>query len=752
MATTVLTTGGLSLVTTAAATVITTAEPVAVSSVARSGRLKLVINGPSADAYILSNRRVALHAEHSLANLSWKFNLVEGGMQEGEARISMDRNSYVYDQLVRRGQSGVAEIIWVRDQEHGENYDAETDLLWVGLVEDAEVEQFSNLVKLRLRGAGSILEDLTFTGDFNGEKITDVAYEVLAATITSGSLVSARDVDAGGVLQRRVSKSYDRTPVSKILQDLAEAAGGPEMVAWGVRPPDTGATQAAIAYFKLFAAHLYEKDNTTPDPARAFSLGGSMASQKRMQFITSEIKNVVTVIGDRLESRPNEPIRYVAASAQSADSYNRYGRRYLTIQDSSLKNEGQCAAVAAGKVIELASRRVETEVEAIVPLINAPSIDQKAKNFINDTLLRPGKVFTVRDDGQNFMAWGDNQLCFTAARNATTPEYLRYEFTTPPSTDPPMLALTASLGSGNARIYIVCQARPAMVSPVVAAAVIELDRGIGVGWAETGAGTNVWKLGTYYRNAAHTWVNLSLSVTTYTTAQLANPHTVALEVSYNSATVHNVKTWVTLSGVSNAMNTDTLAVASISNTATTARLYLNALGTTAVDTPANAGDCFATEVIWFAAYKTWPSGSVTTHLQNVGTSRPPWKRYRDMVLLADFGKYDAANQLSLCRYSFNQVARRAAWDAHLIGASSIAASTSFTARNYSWLLGAGLYGRVLGTHVEVVPAEIEFRYGGPDAHLQVKIEGATGARTASAALQQLAVAVQEAQENARKSA
>jgi hypothetical protein len=121
-----------------------------------------------------------------------------------------------------------------------------------------------------------------------------------------------------------------------------------------------------------------------------------------------------------------------------------------------------------------------------------------------------------------------------------------------------------------------------------------------------------------------------------------------------------------------------------------------------------------------------------------------------MVLLTDFGKLDSANGLTLLRYSFNQVARRTAWDGHLLGASTITAATSFTARNYSWLLGSGTYERVLGTHVEIVPAEVEFTYGGAEARLGVRIEGTTGARTASAAMQELAVAVQEAQENARR--
>jgi hypothetical protein len=242
-----------------------------------------------------------------------------------------------------------------------------------------------------------------------------------------------------------------------------------------------------------------------------------------------------------------------------------------------------------------------------------------------------------------------------------------------------------------------------------------------------------------------------LSAATFTTAELASPHLVALEVSYNSATLHNVKTWVMRSGTATLMTSDTVAAASISAQSTTDRLYLNAAQTSAVDTPANNGDCGASVTLWMAVYKTWPSGvAETTQLQNIGTGRPPWKRYRDMVLLTDFGKLDSANGLTLLRYSFNQVARRTAWDGHLLGASTITAATSFTARNYSWLLGSGTYERVLGTHVEIVPAEVEFTYGGAEARLGVRIEGTTGARTASAAMQELAVAVQEAQENARR--
>jgi len=751
MAQNVVTTAGGNVVTTAGGNVITTAPDAPVAMNLEAGRLKLIIGGPSSDIFTLSNQRVALVAEHSLAGLKWKFNLAEGGLGSGEALVQMDRSSAVYDLLVRRGQAGVARIVWIRDEVTAGNYDVETDLLWIGLVEDAEVERYSNIVKFRLRGAGSVLEDLTFTGSFNGEKITDVAHQVLAATIRSGSFISFRDVDAGGVLQRRVTKTYDRTSVAKILTELAEAAGGPSMVAWGVRPPDNGATQQAIAYFKVFGAHLYSKDSGAADPPRAFAIGGSMALSKTLQFTTSDIRNVVTVIGDRLEGRPGEAIRYVSASALSQDSIGRYGARYLTVQDSALKTEGQCSAVAAGKVIELASRRVETELEALVTMRNAPTKNGKARNLVNDTILRPGKVFTVRDEGENFVPWGDNRKVLSTVRNVGTPEFLRVDLTSAPSTDAPLVDLKTGLGSGVARIYVVQQARPAMVTPTTGVSVLELDRAIAVAWEESAPA--VWKLATYYRNAAHAWTALGLSTATYTTAQLADVHLVALEVSRNSGTVHNVKTWVWRSAVAVLMTSDTLTASLVSSEATTSSLYVNATRTSAVDTPAAGGDSQAAETLWLAAFKTWPAGvTEIDQLQAIGSGRPPWKRYRDMVLLSDFPKYDAAGGLVLFRYSFNQVARRTAFDGVLVAGATVAdASSAFFARNYDWQLGGGPYRRTLGTHVEIFPAGVEFQYGGPRGKLYLRVSGATGARTASAALQEIAVAIQEAQENARKS-
>lgn len=746
------TTGGDRIITTGGDPILALVEDAALGATGLvSGHLKLTIDLGSADLF--GENGLILAAERHLAELKWELRICEGGLWKGKAKVRMDPDGYAWDYLVRRNQAGVARIWWIRDPNDAAGALPETDLLWVGLAEDPKVAANSRLVEFTLRGAGELLEGFVYTGEFKGTKIGNAAQTVLSTLIgATGSPISAVDVELGGICQRRFSKEYDNTPIDRVMKDLAELAGGTEMIAWGARPADDYEDNC-VAYFQPFTGHLYEKDGTVVTHPRTYSVPGRAIHQLELTNISSDIRNRIIVLGaERPRSGINGVVRRFSAFAEARESVIRFGRRQKIVQDSGLKTDGQCALVAAGKVQELGNRHLELDAKVFLNLQNTPTEGTLVKNLLNDTLMRPGRVLLLRNEANGYVPWGDSHNNYRATRNASTANFLRIRTQDQPATDPALLDLKAALASGAARLYLFHQYRSAMVSPTGMVAVAELDRALSVGWVETSPGSAVWNLRVAYRNAAHAWTTLATSASSRTTAQLAQVHTVGLEIQRVDASNFSVAVhfWDAAGGAVTYIAATNLAHASISSTATVNGLYVNAVLTSGLDSPTYVGDCNTSATSWVAAWKAYPT--LPGFLASIGSGRPPFKRYPNMVMLTDFGKLDA-DEAAWVRWAFSQtdvLGEFAAIPVGLAAQSAIdAAVRIFTCRNYSWFLGENEYARNYGTHPEMIPSEVKIDWGGHDAPLSLEITGEVGSRGASKILESLAAKIQAAEESQR---
>ena len=720
-------------------------------------QLRLVVDRPTSDLWDDAERRAMLSAGGSISLLEWENRIAEGGLWQGKAKVRVLEDGPSWDRLVRGGATGLAWIYWDRDLSAADGLDEETDLLWFGVAEDARVSRDGNEVALRLRGAGQFLKQSTYTGDHEAESIHDIADAVLDSMIPVGSggtglddtPVKAKDTDDAGTLSRKVSIAFDHTPVSRALKQLAALAGGPSRVAWGVRPA-TASSSFGVGYMKLWAGHLYEKEASTD--RRMFTLERGQVASYHVEARNSDVRNVVTVIGDELGLDPDDTAReFHSATAECEESIKLYGRRAATIRDSSLQTDGQCALVAAGECQASASRRVRAKVKALVRMTDVVTVGASSVYGLVQTALKvPAKVVTVRDRNRPLRFWGDSQQVYHAERDASTARYLEVETASGPTGADLVIQDPATLGSGDKRLYEVTRVQTDNNYSTTGLYILEVDERLGLFYFPSGG---AWKLGIGYKNSGGTWVSFGVSAATRSNAQIAAEHTVALEVAYQSGTNMGLAAYWGDGTTTTQMLTGALAYSSIYSTGTPSRILLNGMGSAGA-APLPAGDCSGADYSQLLVWRAW-SGATATFLNNHGNQGPPFKRLGDLVLATNFGLTEggAATDSGQARYAFGQTTRPRGWDAEPKNAgatSQFEDAATFTRRNHAWACGDDLAPAEYGTHLDLLPMRARFGYRGPDAPLSVKLEGEGGTRPASEAILLAAEAAAATEEITRK--
>lgn len=713
--------------------------------------LRLTIDQHTSELWDSSKRRVLAAISSGIQRLEWTYRIAEGGFWGGTVVCKLNPDGKPYDDLVRRGLSGVARIYWIRDETDADAFEDEAELLWFGIAEDAKTKRNDSLVELKLRGVGQFLKSILVTKDFTGKKLGEAVKAVLDDVIAAdGSPVTAKDVDLGGVAQRRVSLEFDRVPADRVLRELADHAGGPSRVAWGVRS-DADSDDMGTAYFKLWAGHLYEKDVTVE--RRIYTVPGSAVIKRQVSTVSSDIVNSVTVLGAEIDQRiQRSGKRFYEATVEAKDSINRFGRREKFIEDSGLRSDGQCALLAASVVKERGNRRMEIDAEALIELKDRSTADGEHFGVLQRTIKWPGTITLIRDSDKPYIPWGDSQEVYHATRQTGSKNFLTIDTSAAPTgTDEPLFDLTTGLTSGAKRLYLMLCRRPSTATPLININVIELDQGIGAGWTVAGAN---WRLTIYKRNTSGNWVSVATS-TAFTTAQLAEERTVAIRVEYVSSTQFKVYAYQyrTGTGTVGIIPATTITHSTIYASAGQSRIYLNAMGSTAADTfyAAANGDSQEVEIGYFAVLKDW-TGTVTSLMDDIALKQFPFKLYPNLALLTNFGQQKAGK--GMVRYAFGQSTREIGFDAEATGSGSnsqfeerTAAFTSF--RTHSWLLGNDLASRALGTQLELLPFKATVKYGGPSAPLRVRISGESGSRLATDAISAISESVAKAQENQR---
>lgn len=680
--------------------------------------------------------------------------IAEGGYWSGTAKVKLDPSGPAYAQLVTEGLSGVARIWWIRDDEDAAGVDDEVDLLWMGLAEDAQTQAQSNTVEFSLRGIGQFLRTIPITRTFTGEKLGAAVAAVFDDVIAStGSPLTDHDVDLGGVCARRVSIEFDATPADRVLRELAQQAGGPARIAWGVRTSDDS-DDMGIGYFKLWEGHHYQKTTGDQNPIDEVSEGNILS--KKVTSVSSDIRNVVQVFGKEIEqTAADAPKVFLESTVEAKGSVNQFGRRQEIIFDTSLETVGQCALVAAGKVMERGSRLIDADLDLILPMDNKDRATGKAWNLLTRTLKFPAKIVPIRDRNIEYLPWGDDRKIYAAIRNTSAHSYAKIDLSNAPTAraDAPLLDLTSAWSIGEQRAISLLQNRPSMVAPSGPGVFIaEWDRGLALVWIPSASD---WKLGVIYRNAAGNWTLLALAGTVRTSAELANDHTVCLRVRYLSGTQVEVMAYhrdvangtVLLVGVTAINNS------AFSATGTTDRIYVNAAASSGIDTfpGATKGDSGTCKTVSVVITGSKP-GAFPDFLTDIGANTFPFKFYPHLLLQSNFG--NLVGGVGSTRYSYGQTAKLSEFNFEPLGDAAkseiIEDATAFSLhRGYSWRLGTATYSREYGGHFELFPFRAKMKYSGKGAALRIRLTGESGSRTATGFIEAMTDQIQKANEASR---
>lgn len=722
--------------------------------------LRLVIDAPTANLWDSNQRRAMYFGHRSVKSLKWRYRPSQGGAWDGKAKIHCPAGTPMYERMVEEGAAGLAWIYWNRAADI-DDLDDRWDLLWMGMAEDPKVSREGDELELKLRGAGRWLKDYDFTGEFSSVTIRDAVTTVLQDLIDRGDTpITSLAVENDGILQRRVSVKFDRKSVDRVLKKLAELAGGPSMVSWGVRPSSSAATYAE-AYFGLWSGHLWEKDSNVQ--TEVWGIGRSRLIGFDVDGQSSDIVNEVEVVGAEIEQDEEVTDRlYYSGLARSSDSIQRFGLRRDVIEDSSLRTAGQCAMVAAGKVKATCSRRIDAQIKAREPLAGfnqGGDTNEKPEGLLQTALRNGQRLLVVRDQTRPYRSWGDTRHVYAAIRHASNPSALRFDLTSAPKAlDTAVVSdLLAGVTSVSQRLYVLKGKILSTTKSFAGLNVLELDRWFAVIWKETSSGSGLWYLEVLYRNTSNNWVFLATGGTTKTTAELQAEHTVALVVEDGGGSFIGVQTYF-CDGINPAVSMcpwTAILQTSLSTTGTQDRLYLNAAGSTGVDAISVPGDCPSSQYASIEVYREWGNGSVMSFLDLHANEPAPFKLYGDLVLHANFAIHkNPANPATRTwvRYAYGQADRPGGYDAIPIGLSTnsfISPDGTCTPRGYSWLLGTQRNPAAYGTHLEILPVSVDCEWLGPHADIDLRIKGTGATRAVSVAAEELAGRIKEMNENQR---
>lgn len=717
-------------------------------------RLRLVIDKPSPDLWSASSREVMVSATSNLSKLEWAYRVADGGCWNGKAEIVLPDGGYAWTRLVEQGATGLAWIYWDRDEGDASALDEETDLLWFGIAEDAEAARGGNTVELRLRGAGRFLKQFTYTGDHEAESIHAIADAAIQAVIDEGdSPITALDTDNAGALLRKVSISFENATLDVVLKKLADLAGGPTEVAWGVRP-SADSDNFGTAYLKLWTGHLYEKDASVDRTAASVDQAQLYAYD--ISAKNSDIYNHITVIGDEIDGDPNDTGRtFYEAVATSPESIVQFGLRKKVVRESSLTNDGQCALLAAGIAASLGARRIMGSVklfDAMSGYATLGGATDKANNIVT-RLKNPAKILIVRDKDKPYIAWGDSQTIYSAERNASTARFSTIDTANGPTGADIVIQDPKTLAVGNKRLYELTRTQTSVAYSTTGPYIMEVEGRLSMFYYPSGGN---WKLGIGYKNTGGAWVSFGLSAATRTAAQLAAEHTVALEVRYASASNMTLAAYWSNGTTTTQMLTGTLAYASLYGTGTPQKIIVNGMAWNG-SAPAPAGDCSGADYSQVIIWRDWDetgANTTTTFLDAHANETAPFKHWADLVLMTNAGLTDASTPPNgWVRYAFGNATLDGEyiWAPSYSGSESVfEAGTAFSRRNYSWQLGDGDNARPLGTHIELRPLQARFKHSGDASPLQIEISAESSSRKASDTIEELIERVTEAEENARK--
>ncbi len=720
-------------------------------------RVRLVIDRPTTDLWSDSTRRSMLNLTANLSDLEWSYRVADGGCWAGKAEFTLPEDGFAWKRLVEQGASGLAWIYHDRSEDDASEIDEDTDLLWFGIAEDAIASRGGNAVELKLRGAGQFLKQYTYTATHKAESIHTIADAAIQAVIDEGeSPITAMDTDNAGVLQKKVSVEFENDPLDRVLKTLADLAGGPAMVAWGVRP-SSASSSFGTAYLKLNTGHLYEKDNSASRDI--FTVDQAQIYDYELEARNSDIRNHIVVIGDQIENDHRDDNKdFYTAEVESGDSIEQFGRRKKVVRDSSLKTDGQCALLAAGTCKNLAARRIAAKARFTLAMngnLTEGGATDKAKSLLYH-LKNAGRLVVIRDKDKAFSAFGDSRNVLSITRNASTARYATIDTSNGPTDSDEVIQDPASLAASDKRLYEFTRIQTGTTSTSSPATlyIAEIEDRLGVAWYASGAN---WKMLLAKRDNTGTWGVIGTSSVTVTTAKIQAEHTVALEVRYNAVGSITVAGYFSDGTTTTQMISSTVTLATLYGMGTPRTLYVNATASSAG--PAPAGDCAAADYSQVLVWKDWDEtgGNTTaTFLDAHANESAPFQRWGDLVLMTNASDRDSSSPANAwVRYAFGNstLDGEYAWTPSYDGGEvAWEDSTDFSHRKHTWRLGTGSSALPFGTHLEIVAMRAKVKHTGADSPLQITLTGEAGTRLTPDVFEDIIDRVTIAEGNQRKGA
>jgi len=732
-------------------------------------------------------RHTAQNLTNSLTELLWEVKPTAGGLWDGSATVRLTRGGELWQKLVEQGKSGAAWIFWDRvDAGDASDISADqgddgTDFLWLGQASSAEVMPTGNLVKIKLRGAGHALEDLTYTGEFASTAISTIADTVLATAIAASDgervvPIKAKDVEISGVLARKITVSYDNKKISEILKELQKFAGGPPKMIYGLEP-GTQADEYCRAYVRQWKGHLYDRDATSH---RSYGFDKRQILDFKITADASKIVNSAKVIGmelgeviqtDETVTGQTEKI-YAQAEVESAESVKLFGKRHQVVMEQDLATDGQCAIHAAGIVKAGANREITVQAKSLARIGNLESKDAGATdhlNVVSSCLHRPGPLVLFRNENRPPLKWMDSTNDYRAGRSAGDARFLKVDLS---ATDYGTLAadylicpnLRNRMGAGKGRLFVFRMDWDNTTYSSQGLNVMEMDRQFGLFLYDTGAGAWSSRVA-YYQNSTTNWKPTTNSETnTVTTAAIEAEHLIAVQINDNggSASTDAYIYHITTAGAVTRIGSHAAEIptATVKNHVPPA-WFINAARTNG-SAPATPGDCGTANYRSGAVFNSithdgttdWTQATIEGALAKMGNNPgPPFRRWKELVGLTQFGITNSSGH-GFVRIGMGQTAYSGGYLAKPEGAavySQITDSATITnGRLNTWLLGDRRKSERYGSHVEVLPTSAKFATVGKDAPVSVTIKGQTDAVTATDYLEGLRDSLSAVEENSRQ--
>ena len=331
-------------------------------------RIVIVVDEVNDSPFVHTSRRTLGAFSKNIISCDWTYEPASGGVKDASVKLRLPRGSSVREAF-DGGRFGLVSIYRTNHLAElptsgsyvdiTQNFDnnERSYLLFQGVAENASAEDASDSASFKVKGLGSWLKELEYTGTFTdtsvGQIFTAVMTDVIARSNQPIKSFTTEDMTLTGVvpnsfhvLHRKVSGTieYKNVKVSKILKDLQDATGGTSAVTFGVR---CGATSDNYgeAYLLVWRGEgwtpEYQEDASTLDAIAPIPY--TRVTKYETESDTSGVVNSVEAYG----APDSTGLASFTGSATSAASIKEFGLRHETVTNSALLSNESCENYAA---------------------------------------------------------------------------------------------------------------------------------------------------------------------------------------------------------------------------------------------------------------------------------------------------------------------------------------------------------------------------------------------------------------------